>query len=109
MVVDLRTDRSSELTIFRRVDAQTSGCSGYNGTLSEFLQAVTTDERGRFAATLYNLQPSDFLSVIATAPNQGNSEPALNAKVKSSFYKGIISDAQQYNSTPITRFIQARK
>ncbi len=53
------------------------------GPLSEPLTTVTTDEQGQFSVTLNNLQPGDKVSAIATNPQYGTSEPALNALVQS--------------------------
>jgi outer membrane protein OmpA-like peptidoglycan-associated protein len=53
------------------------------GPLSEPLQTVTTDEQGQFSVTLNNLQPGDKVSAIATNPQYGTSEPALNALIQS--------------------------
>lgn len=51
------------------------------GPLSEPLTSVATDEKGEFSVTLNNLQPGDNVSAIATHPQYGTSEPALNARV----------------------------
>lgn len=53
------------------------------GPLSEPLTTVATDDQGKFSITLNNLQAGDKLSAIATNPQYGTSEPALNALVKS--------------------------
>jgi outer membrane protein OmpA-like peptidoglycan-associated protein len=51
------------------------------GPLSEPLTRVATDEKGEFSVTLDNLQPGETVSAIATHPQYGTSEPALNARV----------------------------
>ncbi|WP_226883600.1 OmpA family protein [Allocoleopsis franciscana] len=51
------------------------------GPLSEPLTSVATDEQGDFSVTVDNLQPGDKVSAIATHPQYGTSEPALNARV----------------------------
>jgi outer membrane protein OmpA-like peptidoglycan-associated protein len=51
------------------------------GPLSEPLTSVATDEKGDFSVTLDNLQPGEKVSAIATHPQYGTSEPALNARV----------------------------
>ena len=51
------------------------------GPLSEPLMTVPTDEQGEFSATLTTLQPGDIVSAIATHPEYGTSEPALNAQI----------------------------
>ncbi len=53
------------------------------GPLSEPLTSVTTDEQGKFSVTLNNLKPGDKVSAIATHPQYGTSEPALNASIQS--------------------------
>lgn len=53
------------------------------GPLSEPLRSITTDEQGEFSVTLNNLQPGDTVSAIATHPQYGTSEPALNALIQS--------------------------
>ena len=52
------------------------------GPLNEPLATVQTDEKGRFALTLEGLKAGDRVSAIATHPNHGTSEPALNAIVR---------------------------
>jgi len=51
------------------------------GPLSEPVGSTTTDEEGKFSFTLNNLEPGDKLSAIATHPQYGSSEPALNTLV----------------------------
>lgn len=51
------------------------------GPLSEPLTRVSTDEKGEFSVTLDTLQPGETVSAIATHPQYGTSEPALNARV----------------------------
>ncbi len=51
------------------------------GALSEYLTTVKTDANGKFAASLKNLQVGDTISAIATDPQYGTSEPALNARI----------------------------
>lgn len=52
------------------------------GPLSEPLVTVTADREGRFGVTLRNLRSGDKVSAIATHPEYGTSEPALNAVVR---------------------------
>jgi outer membrane protein OmpA-like peptidoglycan-associated protein len=54
-----------------------------HGPLSEPIATATTDAAGEFRATLNNVQPGDIVSAIATHPQYGTSEPALNASVQS--------------------------
>jgi outer membrane protein OmpA-like peptidoglycan-associated protein len=64
------------------------------GPLSEPLATVTTDQTGQFSARLNNLQPGDKVSAIATHPQYGTSEPALNATVQS---PNGLANGQQFN------------
>jgi outer membrane protein OmpA-like peptidoglycan-associated protein len=59
------------------------------GPLSEPLTSVATDEQGQFSVTLNTLQPGDKVSAIATHPQYGTSEPALNALVQSA--NGVVT------------------
>lgn len=70
-------DPGSQVEIYR----VTEPTNAY-GSLSEVLTTVATDEQGKFTARLSNLQPGDRLSAIATHPQYGTSEPALNAVVR---------------------------
>ncbi len=54
-----------------------------HGPLSEPLTSVNTDEKGEFSVRLNNLQAGDRVSAIATHPQYGTSEPALNVRVVS--------------------------
>ncbi|MEQ9484766.1 OmpA family protein [Coleofasciculus sp. F4-SAH-05] len=54
------------------------------GPLSEPIGSATSDGEGQFSLRLTGLQPGDRISAIATHPQDGTSEPALNAVVKSS-------------------------
>ena len=74
-----KADRGSTIEIYR-VSENTP--IPY-GPLSEPLQTVTTDEQGQFSVTLNNLQAGDKVSAIATNPQYGTSEPALNALIQS--------------------------
>jgi outer membrane protein OmpA-like peptidoglycan-associated protein len=51
------------------------------GPLTEPLTHVATDEKGDFSVTLKNVRPGERVSAIATHPQYGTSEPALNARV----------------------------
>ncbi|HEY9613453.1 OmpA family protein [Allocoleopsis sp.] len=72
-----KADPGSMVEIYR-VQATTE--SRY-GPLSEPLTRVSTDEKGEFSVTLDTLQPGETVSAIATHPQYGTSEPALNARV----------------------------
>ncbi|MEQ8995173.1 MAG: OmpA family protein [Coleofasciculus sp. B1-GNL1-01] len=54
------------------------------GPLNEPIGTTITDAEGQFSVTLTGLQPGETISAIATDPEYGTSEPALNAVVKSS-------------------------
>jgi len=54
------------------------------GPLSEPIGSVTSDGEGQFSLRLTGLQPGERISAIATHPQDGTSEPALNAVVTSS-------------------------
>ncbi|PZO44532.1 MAG: cell envelope biogenesis protein OmpA [Pseudanabaena frigida] len=51
------------------------------GPLSEYLTTIKTDANGKFGASLKNLNIGDTISAIATDPQYGTSEPALNARI----------------------------
>ena len=75
------------------------------GPLSESLTTVTTDDQGQFSVTLNNLQPGDKVSAIATNPQYGTSEPALNAVVQSpdelaGRQLGRLADSNQPSNLP---------
>ncbi|WP_204106422.1 MULTISPECIES: right-handed parallel beta-helix repeat-containing protein [Spirulina sp. CCY15215] len=51
------------------------------GPLNVPLVSVSTNEEGKFAISLTNLRPGERISAIATHPDYGTSEPALNATI----------------------------
>jgi Right handed beta helix region len=51
------------------------------GPLNEPIATVQTDEKGRFGLTLSGLKGGERVSAIATHPQYGTSEPALNAVI----------------------------
>lgn len=53
-----------------------------HGPLSRLIASTTADQRGHFGVTLDNLQAGQQISAIATLPDYGTSEPALNATVR---------------------------
>ncbi|MCS6812336.1 MAG: OmpA family protein, partial [Cyanobacteria bacterium] len=53
-----------------------------HGPLSRLIASTTADQRGRFGVTVDNLQAGQQISAIATLPDYGTSEPALNATVR---------------------------
>jgi parallel beta-helix repeat protein len=52
------------------------------GPLSEPLTAAVSDQKGRFSITLNDVKSGDRFSAIATHPEYGTSEPAVNAVVQ---------------------------
>ncbi|NET07956.1 MAG: OmpA family protein [Symploca sp. SIO2B6] len=62
-----------------------------HGPLSEAIANVDTDEEGNFSLTLRNLPLPTALSAIATHPEYGTSEPALNTVVISPSNAGTSS------------------
>ncbi len=53
-----------------------------HGPLSRLIASATADDRGRFGMTVTGIQPGEQVSAIATLPDYGTSEPALNATVR---------------------------
>jgi hypothetical protein len=70
-------DPGSQIEIYR-----TSGNKSDYNSLSELLTVVQTDERGKFSATLTDLQLGDRVSAIATHPQYGTSEPAIESAIR---------------------------
>jgi outer membrane protein OmpA-like peptidoglycan-associated protein len=71
-----------------------------NGPLSEPIARATTNEQGQFSATVSNLQPGERVSAIATDPQYGTSEPAVNANIQSA--TASITPSQSPPTTPPT-------
>ncbi|MEM8806180.1 MAG: OmpA family protein [Cyanobacteria bacterium P01_G01_bin.38] len=59
----------------------TRGSVGEYGPLTVPLATVAVDDAGNFSYISGDLQPGDVISGIATAPEYGTSEPALNTMV----------------------------
>ncbi|MEO1006231.1 MAG: right-handed parallel beta-helix repeat-containing protein, partial [Cyanobacteria bacterium J06638_38] len=57
--------------------------SKYHGPLSQPLRQTIAAEDGKFSFTLDNLAPGTTISAISTKPEDGTSEPAFNAVIKS--------------------------
>ncbi|MGV0027362.1 OmpA family protein [Phormidesmis priestleyi] len=72
-----KADPDSQIQLYR----VTENTSPY-GTLSEPLGNAQTDKQGNFTFTSETLKPGDLVSAIATDPNYGTSEPALNTIVR---------------------------
>ncbi len=77
--IDGKADPNTEIDLYRVTD-KTDPNLPY-GSLSEYLTTVKTDANGKFGASLNNLQVGDTISAIATDPQYGTSEPALNARI----------------------------
>lgn len=90
------SDPGSTVAIYKVAENTTIA----SGPLSEPLTRATTNEQGQFSATLSNLQPGDRVSAIATDPNYGTSEPAVNANIQSP--TASITPTQSPPATPPT-------
>ncbi|WP_103669556.1 OmpA family protein [Pseudanabaena sp. BC1403] len=77
--IDGTADPDTEIDLYR-VTGKTDPNLPY-GSLSEYLTTVKTNANGKFAVSLNNLQVGDTISAIATDPQYGTSEPALNAQI----------------------------
>ncbi|PAX57112.1 OmpA family protein [Brunnivagina elsteri] len=71
--IDGITEPGSEVQIYQVTE----------GALNQVITSVKADEKGKFGATLENLQPGEMVSAIATHPKYGTSEPAYSALVTS--------------------------
>lgn len=78
--IDGKGDPGTTITLYRVTE--TSEAEVDRGPLGEPLQEVQTNEQGRFSVTLTGLNPGDRLSAIATDPQHGTSEPALNTTIQ---------------------------
>ncbi|MEM9486854.1 MAG: OmpA family protein, partial [Cyanobacteria bacterium P01_F01_bin.116] len=76
VVIQGKADIGSTVQIYL-----TRGNTGEYGPLTKPLDTITVDEDGTFSYISADLQPGDMLSGIATDPNYGTSEPALNTTV----------------------------
>ena len=77
--IDGTADPDTEVDIYR-VTGKADPNLPY-GSLSEYLTTVKTNANGKFSTSLNNLQVGDTISAIATDPQYGTSEPALNARI----------------------------
>lgn len=75
--IDGTADPGARVVLYKVIAAKSQ-----RGPLNEPLAEGIADEAGRFAITLNQLQPGDRLSAIATHPEYGTSEPALNAVIR---------------------------
>lgn len=70
------------------------------GPLNGRLKTVTADEEGNFTVKFDNLQPGDRISAIATHPDYGTSEPALNTLIQSPTSPVTIAETPTETITP---------
>jgi outer membrane protein OmpA-like peptidoglycan-associated protein len=77
--IDGTADPDTEVDIYR-VTGEADPNLPY-GSLSEYLTTVKTNANGKFSTSLNNLQVGARISAIATDPQYGTSEPALNARI----------------------------
>lgn len=71
-----------------------------HGPLSEALIEIIANEEGRFAATLMDIEPGARISAIATHPDYGTSEPALNAMIRTAANPDpLFEDGEAMNPT----------
>ncbi|MEM6351790.1 MAG: right-handed parallel beta-helix repeat-containing protein [Cyanobacteria bacterium P01_D01_bin.14] len=73
-----QVDPGSEVYLYRTV-----GSRGEYGPLTEPLATVAADADGHFSYRTTELVEGDWISAIATDPNYGTSEPALNTTILS--------------------------
>ena len=97
----------SQVEIYR-VDEQDNDY----GPLSQPLATVRADEKGKFNASLTQLQAGDKISAIATVPKYGTSEPAYNAIIRSVNASQVIQRTPKITplattgGTPATQWLQ---
>lgn len=92
-----QADPGSSVELYRVNETSDLIPYGY-GPLSQPLATVETDAEGKFSATVEDLQPGERVSAIATHPEYGTSEPALNAVLLSP--QGTVVP-QAPNPTPV--------
>ncbi|MBE9046447.1 OmpA family protein [Pleurocapsales cyanobacterium LEGE 10410] len=99
--IDGVADPGAEITLYRvepdlfppdEATPLAAQSNGY-GPLSTPWQKAIADKSGRFSFTLDNPTPGTIVSAIATKPDDGTSEPALNAVIRS-------LDGSKTNSIP---------
>ncbi|MBD1862636.1 MULTISPECIES: OmpA family protein [Trichocoleus] len=104
--VDGKADPGTQVEIYRvEARSQESGVKskainlfpGY-APLSKAIATATANEKGRFSATLTNVQPGEQISAIATDSRYGTSEPAANATIRTT--QGAA--APPTSPTPVT-------
>ncbi len=77
VTLDGLAEPSSEVEIYR-----SSQDSGTRELVGKPIATTKVDEKGRFSANLGILKPGERISAIATHPQYGTSEPAVNAVVQ---------------------------
>jgi hypothetical protein len=75
--LDGKADPGSTVVVYKVTESEED-----YGPLNEKIATVQADERGRFSLTLDGLKAGDRVSAIATHPEYGTSEPALNTLVR---------------------------
>ena len=80
--IDGKADPGTTIEIYRVKTQQKNSINLPYGPLSELITTVETDKEGRFGISLKTLKAGDVISAIATNPEFGTSEPALNAIIK---------------------------
>ena len=81
--LDGKADPGTEVDIYRVTPNSKQSVDSYPAysPLKEVIAKVKTNDKGRFGATLDNLQPGDMVSAIATSAKYGTSEPAADAVI----------------------------
>ncbi|NER51209.1 MAG: right-handed parallel beta-helix repeat-containing protein [Symploca sp. SIO1A3] len=74
----------STVEIYRVTDSISNSSSDEEpGKQWEPITSISVDEEGEFSITLTEVQPGEQVSAIATHPDYGTSEPAVNAVIRS--------------------------
>ncbi|MCT7951393.1 right-handed parallel beta-helix repeat-containing protein [Ancylothrix sp. C2] len=79
--IDGKADVGTIIEIYRVKTQPKNSANLPYGPLSELIATVQTDKEGRFGISLKTLKTGDVISAIATDPEFGTSEPALNAAI----------------------------
>ncbi|MBD2093932.1 OmpA family protein [Trichocoleus sp. FACHB-591] len=103
--VDGKADPGAQVEIYRveaKGEETVAGSKAINlfpgyAPLSKAIATATANEKGRFSATLTNVQPGEQISAIATDSRYGTSEPAANATIRTT--QGAVAPPEP---TPVT-------
>ena len=76
--LDGTADPGSQIEVYQVMETENT-----RGPLNKNIATVTADDKGKFALTLTNQPPGTKISAIATHPDYGTSEPALNVVISS--------------------------